>query len=416
MPPYTRLQGQGYGTILSYAGSGSFITLNSTSSRASLSQMILQGTGQTGTGITLGDNSGTAGQNVGFAFLDRVMVTGFNVGMRMGGATWLTCLKCEFGNSAGINSGTIAKTNNIGVDFNFFGTGNYSSALTFIDCVVSNNYTQGVKATNVAVFMNNVVWSNCTVQSNCQGTPANPQFELGPVAGFTIDNMYMEYLGSGQVPDAIRADNFNYGVIRSPFIAECANGIIDRTSALVGRVEIIGAQINASVDAINLQGEHDVIVRGGAFTGAVVLGLTGCTYLPAGSGLASWPQNESGFSPAIAFGTSGSITQVVQSAIWSQVGNTVFFNFRINWSAISAPTGTVTITGFPKAPLAGGPDFAVAIGYAQGITIAAGYLGLQMGNGSTTATIYNVQTTTASLQGSAFAASGTIIVSGSYQV
>jgi hypothetical protein len=412
IPPYTAIQGQGYGTILKYTGSGSFLTMNSTSSRARLLYLQVIGTSQTGTGLTLGDSSG----NAGFVTLDHVLFSGWNVAMRLGGATWLRCNKCEFGNAAGINAGTIVTTNNIGVDFNFFNTGNYSSALSFIDCVVSNNATQGVKGTNVPVFMNNVVWINCTVQNNCQGTPANPQFELSQVAGFTIDNIYMEYLGSGTVPDAIKADNFNYGTIRSPFIAQCTNGIVDRTSGLVSKVEILGAQINASSAAINLQGEHDVIVRGGTFTGTVTVGIIGCTYLPAGSGLASWPINENGFTPAIAFGTSGSITQSVQAATYSQVGNVVTFSFRINWSAISAPTGSVTITGFPVAAKSGGPDVAIAVGYASGLTIAAGSLSIFLANGTTTATVYNVQTTTAALQGSAFASSGTIIVSGSYQV
>lgn len=410
VPRSTTIQGLGYSTILNYTGAGSFLSLNSTSSRASLQSMILQGTAQTGVGITLGDASG----NVGFAFLSRVMITGFATGMRMGGATWLTCIKCEFGNASGINAGTIVTTNNIGIDFNYFNTGNYSSALTFQDCVVSNNATQGVRGAGVSVFMNSICWYNCNVQNNCQGTPANPQFEMGRVSGFVIDALYVEYLGSGTVPDAIRADNNNNGQIRNSVIFQSANGIVDRTTGSVTDVEVLGCGITASSAAISLINESNVTVRGCNLSGAVSVSGPGCNYLPSGAGLASWPINESVFTPAlVGSGTSG---LTLAAATYSQVGNIVSFSLRFNWTGGTAPAGTVTITGMPKAPVSGGPDCVFAL-MTIGVTITAGSLVGYLVNGTTTLNLYNVQTTTASVQGTAFTNnSGSLIVSGSYQV
>ena len=128
-----------------------------------------------------------------------------------------------------------------------------------------------------------------------------------------------------------------------------------------------------------------------------------------------WPSNEVAFTPVIAFGASGSITQTVQAATFSQLGNVVTFSFRINWSAVASPAGNVTVTGLPLAPKAGGPDVVCSV-YSAGITIAAGYLALPIFNATTTGLLYNVQTTTAQVQGSAFAATGSLIASGSYQV
>jgi hypothetical protein len=413
IPAYTTLQGQGYGTIVNYTGSGSFLTINSTSSRSGLAYMQVIGTSQTGVGLTLGDISG----NSGFSKIVGVLFSKWATALRMGGGTWITFEKCEFGNAAGNTLGVI--TNNVGVDFNYFGSQNYSSALRFQDCVISNNANAGVQATSVPITMNQVSWINCTVQNNCQSATGNPQFYMSNVLGFSIDNMYMEYVLGGTAPDALRSDNLNGGRIDSIYINTAANGIKDRGGGSMNQVDINRPYFNGIVTAaISCASEHDVIVRapqslGG---GTVTLTGTGCAYLPAGSALSSWPTNESGFSPAIAFGTSGSITQTVQGATYSQVGNVVTVNFRINWSAISSPTGAVSITGFPVAPKNSGPDACLTVSYFSGLTVAAGTLGVFLGNNTTTGTIYNIQTTTAALQGSAFASSGAIIVSGSYQV
>ena len=95
-----------------------------------------------------------------------------------------------------------------------------------------------------------------------------------------------------------------------------------------------------------------------------------------------WPQDEVTFRPVIAFGTSGSITQTITGALYSQLGNVVTFNLVINWTAIASPVGTVTVTGFPVAPKSGGPD-AVCTALTAGITFAAGYLALEIANGTT---------------------------------
>jgi hypothetical protein len=404
------MEGAGSATILNYTGTGAFLTILSAAGRVQIRDMQLTGTGQQGFGIVLGNVTA----NGTLVTLRNLMVNYFGTGLRIGGATWLTCQKCEFGSPVSGSLGTI--TNNIGVDFNYFGTNDYSSAITFIDCIVANNGTNGVASTNVPVTMNNVVWINCNVQANCQNATSNPQFYMSPVLGFTIDTLYMEYLLGGTAPDAFRIDGMGSGQIRGLYVNTAANGIIDRGGGSVGQVEILSPHIFGITtgDAVNMASEADVQIRNGTITGTVVLTGLGCNYLPLGSGLASWPHNENGFTPAMAFG-GGSITQTVAAAVYSQVGNVVTFSFRINWSAIAAPTGNITITGLPKAPVSGGPDVTFAA-WCSGVTIASGYVALEVPNGATTGTLYNVQTTTTAVQGGALAASGTLIISGSYQV
>lgn len=409
LPAQTTLQGIGYGTILNYTGSGSFITLNSTSSRAGLSNLILKGTTQTGVGITLGDSTA----NSGFNKMQAVMVTGFATGMRIGGATWLTCEKCEFGNAAG-GLGTI--TNNVGIDFNFFGGNNYTSALVFKDCVVANNANAGVQATNVSITMNQVSWINCTVQNNCQSTTANAQFYMGIVLGFTIDNLYMEYTLGGTAPDALRSDNMANGQIRSLYCNTAANGIKDRGGGSMAHVDILAPEIFGITtgNAVNCASETDVRIRAPSITGTVSLTGSGCEVIPQSFITPNFSVNEVSFTPAIV--GAGLAGATVAAAIYSQIGNTVTLSFRINWTGSTSPTGTVTITGLPIATKSGGPDVVLSV-FAIGVTISSGYLAAEVPNGATTISLYNVQTTTASLQGTAFQnVAGVLIVSGSYQV
>ena len=405
-----RLIGGGKGaTILNYTGSGTFLTQTSAAGRCEINGFQIKGTAQTGTGLALGDTSG----NATLSRYKDLLFTGFNTGCRMGGGTWLTFEGCEFGNPASSMLGTI--TNNVGIDFNYWGGNNYSSALMFRDCDACNNGGAGVQATSVSVTMNSVTWQNCNVQNNCQNSTGTPQFYMGAVKGFSVDNLYIEYVLGGTKPNGIRTDNMSNGRIDGIYINGAATGIIDVGGGGMNYVEIDRHNIfNCSTAAINCASETDVIVRNGTVTSTVTLTGTGCSYLPTGSGLASWPTNESSFTPALTF-AGGSITQTVAAATYSQVGNVVTVSFRINWSAISSPSGNVGISGLPVAPKSGGPDVALSV-FVSGVTISSGYVVALLDNGSTSALLYGDATSTAQIQGSAFASSGSIVVSGSYQV
>lgn len=407
LPPYTTLQGGGYRTVLNYNGAGSFLTLSSKSSRSVLADLMLIGNSRQGTAVTLGDESG----NVGFCRLERLLISGFAVALRMGGATWLTCQKCEFGNAAG---GRGVVTNNIGIDFNYCSGKNYSSALTFIDCVVANNANAGVQASNVPVTMNEVVWLNCSVQNNCQGDVRNAQFHMGTVAGFTLDNLYMEYLLGGPPPDALRTDNLSCGQIRALYVDTAATGVIDRGGGSMGQVEILHPKIfGTTTAAINCRSEKDIVIRGASVDGSVTLTGAGCVYLASGSGLASWPRSEASFSPVLT-PADGSIAQT-QVGTWSQVGNVVTLTFRIDWRS-RAGSGSLTIRGLPVAPKAGLPDVGLALGYFTGIANTGGQLAIYLAAGSTTASIVVCGSPATALQTAALASSGSLVVSGSYQV
>ena len=406
LPQYCTLQGGGYATILSYTGTPStFLTLASTSGRCQIRDCLINGPGATGAalGVALGD---AVGFQVGWCSLYRVRISGFGTGLKIGGATWFRAYQSEF------------TSNGIGMDINYWNANCYSSMLTFDECLWSTNLYNGIKATSVLLTMNAVQLYNCTVQNNCASATSNPQMQLttasGGLIGFTIKGLYME--GATGI-DAFWIDGCGSGSISDFYINGCSYGIRDKTGGSISDIDIENGIIAATTGAIYAASESNVIARNisGATAANVTLTGSGCTFLPSGSGMASWPNNEVVFTPAIAFGTSGSITQAIEAATYSQTGNIVSVNFRINWSASSSPSGTVTVTGLPVAPKASGPDFVLAV-YCSGITIASGYVALFLGNGSTTATLYNVQTTTAAVIGSAFASTGSLVVSGSYQV
>jgi len=72
---------------------------------------------------------------------------------------------------------------------------------------------------------------------------------------------------------------------------------------------------------------------------------------------------EGTWTPAYSFGTSGSVTQSLTSGRYTKIGNVVNLFCRIATSAISSPTGNVSITGLPFAS-ASGSNYGVAIGQA----------------------------------------------------
>lgn len=417
IPTSMNIQGGGYSTIIKYTGSATFFGMPSSGSSGgrNLFERFQMwgpgnglGAGNAGIGIQLGDALGSTG----IVVMRQVLMTRFATALRIGGCVWGLFQMCEFGNPAG-GAGVI--TNNVGIDFNAAVGTNQNDVLTFENCIIANNATAGVAATSVPITSNCLQWINCNVQENCQSATGNPQFYCGPVSVMTIDNMYMEYVIGGTPPDAIRSDGWSRTDVRGLFINTAANGIKDRGGGSMSNVRIHECQMaGITTAAINCASEDDVCVYNSTLTGSVTLSGNGCRYLPDASGLASWKQDEASFTPVITF-AGGSITQTVAAATYSLVGNVLSFNCRVNWSAIAAPTGNVGMSGFPIAPKSGGPDAALQV-LSAGITIAAGSISAFLPNAATVALIYNVQTTTAQVQGSAFAASGFLIIAGSYQV
>jgi hypothetical protein len=58
---------------------------------------------------------------------------------------------------------------------------------------------------------------------------------------------------------------------------------------------------------------------------------------------------EGNWTPAWAFSTSGSVTTSLAFGRYTKIGNTVFIRMRIGTTALSSPTGDITITGLPFA-------------------------------------------------------------------
>jgi hypothetical protein len=122
------------------------------------------------------------------------------------------------------------------------------------------------------------------------------------------------------------------------------------------------------------------------------------------------------FTPALAFQGGGSVTQTVQYANYSVVGNVVTFVAKINWSAIAAPSGNVTVTGLPIAPNIAMQFVPISVWWA-GLNLTGTTFLMLLQAGLTTALTFNMTTTSSNnLQGSALQASGQLVFGGSYQI
>jgi hypothetical protein len=121
------------------------------------------------------------------------------------------------------------------------------------------------------------------------------------------------------------------------------------------------------------------------------------------------------FTPALAF-QSGSVTQSVQYAAYSVIGNVVTFVAKINWTAIASPAGNVTVTGLPIAPNPATQFIPISVWWA-GLTLTGTTFLMLLQGGSTTALTFNMLTNNSlNLQGSALQASGQLVFGGSYQI
>lgn len=419
LPTGMVIQGDGGDTVWKYTGSGAFLTVPSAGGRVTMREFGITGTSLAGQGITLGDAAGQAAK----CDFRKLVMSGWDTALRIGGATWLDCVDCEFGNASG---GLGSITNNIGVDYNNFvasaNANNYNSAHSFVRCIVSNNANAGVAATRNYPVMNGIAFRDCNVQNNCQSTLANPQFYMGQVSGFSIDNIYMEYKLGGAAPTAMRTDGMTGGRIDDAYIDTADYGMRDYGGGSMSQVEINRPEfLSMTTAAISMASETDVIVRtptslGG---GSVTVTGSGCTYLPTGSGLASWPNNKATWVPTL-IGTGGvAPTYTTHIGVYSRYGNTINFKGRIQVTAIGV-TGPVSVAGLPIAatndqPAVGDP---VAI-YLSGWTPAGGatqVIGRIAANATTIQLYGQGIVAPAQIDAAALAAATVIEFSGTYDV
>jgi hypothetical protein len=151
---------------------------------------------------------------------------------------------------------------------------------------------------------------------------------------------------------------------------------------------------------------------------SVVLTGTGCSYLPLGSGLASWPKTNSAFTPTLS-ATSGTPTYTTQVGGYSKTGNIVNFNLSIVTSALGSLSGPIQVNNLPIAsvstPATLSAIFAIEC---KGVTPSGSnnqFYG-RLAAGATSITIWGGGTSApAQVQGSALAAATTINIAGSYQ-
>lgn len=418
------LQGASYNTVLKFSVGGTtagvLLPSGSPSGRVELRDLSILGPGDgitgasnAGWGLQMGDTGG----NAGFVLCRKVQLNGWGTGAVFGGLIWGRFEQCEFGGAVGNALGNIS--NNVGIDFNFQNSSNQVNAVTFQDCVISNNANNGVKATNVAAAMNIISWLGLTVQNNCQSATGNPQFYMGPVNGFTIKGIYSEYIFTGTAPTTLNIGQAQWGSIEDFYFNGCNIGINDSFGFSVSQVSIRdGAILNNSGNPLNLEGETDLKVENVRYTSGTpnATNANGSkAYLATGYGISAWKADEVSFSPALAFDGGGSIDQTVAYAIYSIMGNTLTYSLRINWTTVSSPSGNVSITGFPVAP-----KTADEVGdvFPANIAFTAGQMNLYIANSTTTGLLYNAAATGTSsqVQGSGFTANGFVIVSGSYQV
>jgi hypothetical protein len=349
LPSGLVIQGTGAETILNYSsGTGIFFVVNGSSGgRNEFRDIMLIGPGG-GTATSASTNTGTAvvigqSENPGLVMMRRVTVTGFAVGLNVTAALWARFEMCEFGpqTSTGVYS------NNVGVEF----TGTPINVVTFSDCLISNNANAGVQGSPTGT-MYTIRWRGCTIQNNCQNSTSTPQFYMGgAVQGFEILGLYLTYAYGGTLPPAVRCDNMECGVIADFYIDDCAYGFYDSAGDTMDAVDIIdgfiGGSVTHAIYATGVSGENNVVVRNvNVSSGSVVLTGTGCSYLPLGSGLASWPNTNSSFSPTLS-ATGGSATYTATGR-YSKVGNSVNFNLSIVTSA-STLTGPIQVGGLPIA-------------------------------------------------------------------
>jgi hypothetical protein len=426
LPEYLVLQGAGQNCAWQYTGSGQFLLGASgvltpfiSGSRVTINDILIYGTNQSGIGITLGDSGG----NCNRVHMNRVVMNGWGTALQINGTTWSSFYDCEFGSALGGTFASPVFSNNYGVAFNPINSNNYTSAVGFYNCTMSNNGLRGVSSNNTSLITANcVTWVNCNVQNNCAADPnvsTSPstvyQFFMGLCNVFTIQGLYLEYkLGGVSAPCGVSVFGLGYGSIHDFYMDTVWDGITDAGGGSCAGIDIFhGEIVTPGGHAITITNDPDIMIRDVVGTPISISG-SGSRYLPSGSGLASWPVDEAAFTPVFTSG-GGSVGTITGVGLYSRMGNSVIGQGSVTWSGAS-PTGAITITGLPIVTKAGGPPGAVSL-YFTGLTPAgSSQITGNIAAGGSTVALYQSGAASAALQGSAVAAAGNINFSFVYQV
>lgn len=361
-------------------------------------------------GATVGISIGTGAVAAGNCKIVRCRIINFHIGIQNGGALWGTVQDCAITN------------NDYGLAYNMSGS-TTSNACQYIGNEIGFNGRGGVIGIAVPVRMNGQTFIGGSIEGNCQeNTTTYPdQVNMGPVAFFDFHNVYFEYAAGGTPPNTINIQQAGQGAIESCFFNTGARHIWDSVGGSISQIRIFNNRFAATTTAdITLSNETDVVSWGNFYSGVgVTLTGSGCRNLPTGSGLASWPNVTTSWTPTIkGASVAGTPTYTVQSATYSKTGNTVSFVVRVSISAVGGMSGSISIEGLPVAcaTLAGVSNiFPVD---AQGITIGSSntYFYAQLASNTTSLLVYQGGTTTPSqIAATQLAASTTIQISGTYQ-
>jgi hypothetical protein len=428
LPAGLIIQGAGYETIMKYTGTGTFLSVSGTAGRVEIRDILIQGPAtatapstSAGIGVAIGGSTGSAG----IVSMRRVQITLFTTGLQIQGLNWGRFELCEFGNATGSTASAPAYTNYTGVNFDALST---ISEVTFDSCIVSNNASAGVSTSTPTTTMVNIRWVGCTVQDNGQFITSSqpPQFYMGTVYGFSIDNLYMEFAnGTTNIPEAIRSDYLSGGMIRNFTISTCTYGIHDHTGGTMNQVDILNGEISSVSSggyALYAASEIDVVARNLNLSSyAVLLTGAGCNYLPTHSGLASWPATTDTFptSPTLSATTGTPTYNTTQTGgAYSKTGNIVNFNLSVVTSGLGMLTGPIQINNLPFALENNHTMSAIFPVECIGITPSGSnnqFYG-KLAAGSTAITIWGGGTASpAQIQASALATITTINITGSYQ-
>ena len=364
MPAGTVIEGAGMGvTILKCSAEVTGVTFPSSHSRCGLRALSLEGSGNKGTGLQIGDQDFTGNHHV-----RDVIIRGWATGTRLAGALWTT-----FDN-------TTFDQNGRGLDFNAGWSSGYSTTIAFRQCVFSANDYGGVTATNTPIMSSNVSWLGCTIERNCSADPRKyPQMAFASgsygISGFIIDGCYFE-AGGKSPPDAIRANGLNCGRISNCTFNDSTYAIRASGGNAASYIAIFGNRFTGST-AENLHFENDAEIL--AYCNAY--GTAGNTLTGPGSGsltatmLRSQTMHEGRWVPVVLGSMRpGSHRYTRQNGVYTRVGNQVTVHAHVATHSIDGLMhGNLQIGGLPLPAAERSGLSAVANVSASGIAHSPGY-------------------------------------------
>jgi hypothetical protein len=366
IPAGSVIEGGGMGvSILKCTADITGVTFPSQHSRCGLRALSLEGTGQRGTGLQIGDHEFTGNHHV-----RDVIIRGWATGTRLAGALWTT-----FDN-------TVFDQNGRGLDFNAGWSSGYSTTVAFRQCVFSANDYGGVTATYTPITSSCISWLGCTIERNCHADPTKyPQmaFTSGSygILGFIIDACYFE-AGTNPPPDAIRANGLHCGRISNCNFYDSTYAICDTAGGdAATRIAIFGNGFVGSIKQ-NLHFEHDSEIV--AFCNAY--GKASNTLTGPGSGsIFGAPQHaaqttrEGEWTPTLV----GSIHPGSHSydrcgGTFSRIGNQVTIHAQLRLQQLDrSMSGNLQISGLPLRSAGSAELPAVVSIAASGVRHAPGY-------------------------------------------